>query len=98
MFFFTLYLHWGEWEEDRFNNNKADMERWSMKRNKTKNKASHNPNQCPICKKKIVAVIRKGKGGVDIRRESCCNITRVREVKREESTFVYGYDACKVYK
>ena len=54
--------------------------------------------KCSVCKKEIIPVIRRGKGGVDIRRESCCNITRVREVKREESTFVYGYDACKVYK
>ena len=54
--------------------------------------------KCSVCKKEIIPVIRRGKGGVDIRRESCCNITRVREVKREESTFVYGYNVCKVYK
>jgi len=54
--------------------------------------------KCSICKKPIVSVIRRGKGGVDIRRESCCGITRVREVKHEESTFIHGYNVTKVYK
>jgi len=32
MFLFcALYLHRGEWGEDIFNSNEADMERWSMK-------------------------------------------------------------------
>jgi len=54
--------------------------------------------KCSICKQTIVSVIRRGKGGVDIRRESCCGITRVREIKKTEATFVHGYDVCKVYK
>jgi len=63
-----------------------------MKRNKVMNM------KCSICKQIVPVIIRKGKGGVDIRRESCCGITRVREIKRTEATFVYGYDVCKVYK
>jgi len=75
------------------------MERWSMKRKtNTKTKASYNPNQCPICKQGIVTVIRKGKGGNIIRRESCCGITRVREVKAESLDLVKGYVDCKVWK
>ena len=54
--------------------------------------------KCSICKQTIISVIRRGKGGADIRRESCCGITRVREVKREESTFIHGYNITKVYK
>jgi len=54
--------------------------------------------KCSVCKQPIVTVIRRGKGGIDIRRESCCGITRVREVKRTEATFAYGYDTCKAWR
>lgn len=54
--------------------------------------------KCSICKQEIVSVTRKGKGGIIIRRESCCNITRVREVKAENMDIVKGYTDCKVWR
>jgi len=54
--------------------------------------------KCSICKHEIPVIIRKGKGGIDIRRESCCGITRVREVKRTDTDIIKGYTNCKTWR
>jgi len=54
--------------------------------------------KCSVCKQEIPVIIRKGKGGSIIRRESCCGITRVREVKAESLDLVKGYVDCKSWK
>lgn len=54
--------------------------------------------KCSVCKQEIKVVIRRGKGGIDTRIESCCGITRVREIKRTDTELMKGYYECKVWK
>ena len=43
--------------------------------------------KCPICKKQIVKVCRKSKGGRLVYIESCCGITHVTEKKQTDRIY-----------